>query len=343
MMNPVRIVEHPDKVMVLSYEPGLMIRCHSHLLRDKALPALQDTDITDQLKLCGKYLVSLGLASSEDDLLNALKEFSQCDSLTEAVQVSVGKLGLDVHASNSRASGVLSILARIIEDQPTSNETTLFCHSEDQATLLHAGKTYFGFVLQGNADLMFSDGRRYPLYDGEYFSIANEASISGNAKIVLIAQDRYLGYQIVGGLVPRVGHLRYIDGCTDSLLVPPIRLGDPCLNALFFPPNTDQTQHFHPSVRVGVVMSGRGVCLSEGSETALTAGKLFVIPAESWHSFRTSRSESAECAMSVLAFHPDSDFGPTDEEHPMINRTFTRVIHLLRSSARKLVMPHPSL
>ena len=25
--------------------------------------------------------------------------------------------------------------------------------------------------------------------------------------------------------------------------------------------------------------------------------------------------------MDVIAFHPDSDFGPTDIEHPMINRT----------------------
>jgi hypothetical protein len=25
--------------------------------------------------------------------------------------------------------------------------------------------------------------------------------------------------------------------------------------------------------------------------------------------------------MDVIAFHPDSDFGPEDENHPMINRT----------------------
>jgi hypothetical protein len=25
--------------------------------------------------------------------------------------------------------------------------------------------------------------------------------------------------------------------------------------------------------------------------------------------------------MRVVAYHPDSDFGPQDEDHPMINRT----------------------
>ena len=26
--------------------------------------------------------------------------------------------------------------------------------------------------------------------------------------------------------------------------------------------------------------------------------------------------------MDVIAYHPDSDWGPTDETHPMVNRTF---------------------
>lgn len=25
--------------------------------------------------------------------------------------------------------------------------------------------------------------------------------------------------------------------------------------------------------------------------------------------------------MDVIAYHPDSDFGPQDEDHPMVNRT----------------------
>jgi len=26
--------------------------------------------------------------------------------------------------------------------------------------------------------------------------------------------------------------------------------------------------------------------------------------------------------MDIIAYHPDSDFGPTDIDHPMLNRTY---------------------
>jgi hypothetical protein len=42
----------------------------------------------------------------------------------------------------------------------------------------------------------------------------------------------------------------------------------------------------------------------------------FVIPENAKHSFHTS-----EQALRVIAYHPDSDFGPTDESHPMVNKT----------------------
>jgi hypothetical protein len=48
----------------------------------------------------------------------------------------------------------------------------------------------------------------------------------------------------------------------------------------------------------------------------LSSGTLFVIGSGTLHSFHT-----AESPMVVLAYHPDSDFGPTHENHPMINRT----------------------
>jgi len=41
------------------------------------------------------------------------------------------------------------------------------------------------------------------------------------------------------------------------------------------------------------------------------------IPSGCLHSFFTFDE-----SMDVLAWHPDSDFGPTDENHPMKNRTY---------------------
>lgn len=41
-----------------------------------------------------------------------------------------------------------------------------------------------------------------------------------------------------------------------------------------------------------------------------------MIPTDGQHSFFTDDSE-----MDVIAYHPDSDTGPTHDDHPMINRT----------------------
>jgi mannose-6-phosphate isomerase-like protein (cupin superfamily) len=123
---------------------------------------------------------------------------------------------------------------------------------------------------------------------------------------------------MIGGAIDEnKGRLKYIDGCTDSLLVPPVKLGDPCLNALYFPAEIDQTTHTHPSMRVGVVVSGNGECVTEDEVIHLIPGMVFIIHEEGLHKFRTLGSKG----MVVVAYHPDSDFGPEDEHHPMINRT----------------------
>lgn len=133
----------------------------------------------------------------------------------------------------------------------------------------------------------------------------------------IIERTGHIGMFMVGGPVERFGRLRYIDGCTDSLLIPPVRMGDPCFNALFFPPCIDQTPHTHPSMRVGMVIRGEGICKADGKEIPLVPGLIFIIHEEGIHSFATVGTPG----MVVVAWHPDTDFGPQDENHPMINRT----------------------
>ena len=128
--------------------------------------------------------------------------------------------------------------------------------------------------------------------------------------------------ELFGGPVEDRGRLRYIDGCTDSLLIPPVKRGNPCLNALFFPPNINQTPHTHPSFRAGLVIAGEGECVLEDKVVPLLPGQAFLIREDGLHSFRTSPEQS----LTVIAFHPDSDFGPQDEDHPMINRTIVNGI-----------------
>jgi hypothetical protein len=140
-------------------------------------------------------------------------------------------------------------------------------------------------------------------------------SIRGGSGIVA-SRVGHRGFFHLGGPIEERGRLRYIDGCTDSLIIPPVMRGDACLNFLHFPPHTRQTPHTHPSIRAGIVVRGAGECETPVGRYALTPGMVFVIRADGLHSFNTHEQELA-----VIAYHPDSDFGPTHEDHPMINRT----------------------
>jgi len=91
---------------------------------------------------------------------------------------------------------------------------------------------------------------------------------------------------------------------------------------MFFPPHVEQSYHIHPSIRIGMVISGSGTaCVKEDKinekEIPLTPGTLFCIEERELHRFKTNQSN-----MVVIAFHPDGDWGPTDHNHTMLNRTY---------------------
>jgi quercetin dioxygenase-like cupin family protein len=176
--------------------------------------------------------------------------------------------------------------------------------------------THFGYVHEGQPILLV-DGRVFHLHPGMYFSVPGAFRLLGNGRGIVITRENWRGFFYIGGPAEHTGRLKYIDGCTDSLLIPPVRLGDPCLNLLYFPAGIDQTQHTHPSDRIGMILSGRGQCITPDGTVDLVPGMIFCIHTGGLHSFRTPYGED----MRVLAYHPDSDFGPTDEKHPMINRT----------------------
>lgn len=175
--------------------------------------------------------------------------------------------------------------------------------------------SHYGFVQEGIATLITKNGMMN-LFKGMYFSIKGSFKVIGGKGIVMTRKDHQCFFHL-GGPVESTGRLKYIDGCTDSLLIPPIKMGDPCLNLLCFPEGIDQTEHTHPSDRIGVVYSGYGECVTPEGIIDLSPGMIFRIVADGLHKFRTLKGSP----MSVIAYHPDSDFGPTDTIHPMINRT----------------------
>ena len=67
---------------------------------------------------------------------------------------------------------------------------------------------------------------------------------------------------------------------------------------------------------MGMIVGGSGVCKTPDREYALAPGAKFLIEAQAEHSFHT-----VDHSLRVIAWHPDSDHGPTHEDHPMVNRT----------------------
>ena len=179
--------------------------------------------------------------------------------------------------------------------------------------------THYVYVYDGDA-VLFWGKNFYPMPKGAYACVPGTGYLAAGKGIVITKQD-YNGMFSIGGPAEHEGRLKYIDGCTDSLLIPPVMLGDPCLNLLYFPPNIDQTMHTHPSDRIGIIMSGKGKCVAVNNDVEesidLIPGMLFCIHANGKHKFQTPYGED----LRVLAFHPDSDYGPTHQFHPMLNRT----------------------
>jgi len=158
----------------------------------------------------------------------------------------------------------------------------------------------------------------YTLKPGMYFVAVGRYEIRAKQAVV-IERIGYRGLPVVGGPAEKTGRLRYIDGCTDTLLVGPPVLGDPCLNLLHFPKNIRQTMHTHPSLRCGITLSGRGRAIFPDGEVPLEPGSCWFLQTGGQHAFYTDDSE-----LLVSAWHPDTDTGPSHHDHPMLNRTMVK-------------------
>lgn len=187
----------------------------------------------------------------------------------------------------------------------------------DDTLELPGNATHYGMITEGGG-ILYDREDRFRLRAGMFFVMNRACRIAApGGRGLVISRLDYRGLRQVGGPIEVMGRLRYIDGCTDTLLVCPPRLGEPCLNHLHIPTHTAQSQHTHPSERIGVILRGRGECRTgDGSVFPLSPGMGWRIPTGARHSFFTTDE-----SLDVIAWHPDSDFGPTDENHPMINRT----------------------
>ncbi|MDD1608582.1 MAG: cupin domain-containing protein [Methylococcaceae bacterium] len=224
-----------------------------------------------------------------------------------SIQVWTSYWGALLHDDNSKIN---SIIYGFENESPAHANNT-------QATIADEGAC-FGFVVSGGVYLQ--DGRiNWSLNAGQWFSLPNGLilNLTANSRVLVSQCLGYQGIYAMGGPIEAQGRLRYIDGCSDTLLCAPPLLGDPCLNHLHFPAGIAQTAHTHPSLRAGIIAKGQGVCEANQQQIPLAEGDLFCIPKDTEHRFITETS-----TMDVIAYHPDSDWGPTHDNHPMVNRTW---------------------
>ena len=209
---------------------------------------------------------------------------------------------------------------------PWQQTTLCQAHDSDFGSLLSVwtggrlaltgGLSHYAFILQGPAWLSCASGR-FELQSGMYFALPGGGELEGSGRGIIMSRPEHTCLFSLGGPIEETGRLRYVDGCTDTLLLAPATVGAPCLNLLHLPPETPQTLHTHPTVRIGLIVSGHGRCEGPQGSLALRPGQIFIIPPGTHHCFHTERE-----ALRVIAYHPDTDTGPTHTDHPMINRTY---------------------
>jgi len=340
-----RVISRPTGFVVEDYAPAFAIDFRSPAdttdldgVRESAdLDSWQGLPFDALMQRADETCRKLQVSDADGDFIESIQRFGGHDELRRSLAATAQTLADTVGDASPLEQVRAVLLATGVVRRAEHFAVSLCCHDPQGSTELPADGTHFGYALDGEPlELLLPDGRRYAIHPGTYLCVPGSAVVTGRGRMMITTRHGYRGLFSIGGAVEPWGRLQYIDGCTDTVLVPPVRQGDPCLNALYFPPRTKQTLHVHPSLRAGVVIAGRGTCKTPTGDHPLEPGKVFFLPPETWHAFHTDAAEGNErAALTVLAFHPDSDSGPTDEEHPMLNRTYFRFFHRLRSVQRR--------
>ena len=188
-------------------------------------------------------------------------------------------------------------------------------------TVVSAQGAVWGFLAQGTAKVASAGAHLKAVQEAEFFVTANGAELilPSRARPFAVQKIGFCAISLIGSPIEPRGRLRYIDGCSNRLLVASTVAGDPCLNHLHFPLKIGQTHHTHPSTRDGIIARGTGSCTTRSGVVPLGPGLIFVIPANGIHGFQTSAE-----TIDVIAYQPDSNHGPRHKDHPMVNRTLVK-------------------
>ena len=334
-------IKSPNYFMSAPYEAGQMIdfseapeETDLDKTRAELAKSLQDEQLPiDQVvSSANEYLMSVGITHRADDLEKSLSTFTGRPGSTEEMIADTYKMLFSPDEKTPREKLMRILDATHILGKPPHIPVQVYSHIPGETTNLGANGTHFGYVLNDDEQnaAQTQDGREYPLYPNTVFSFPQAVDISGKSRMRIFTAVDQDGLLSLSGDIGDWGRQNYIDGCTSTLLISPVMKGEACMNSLYFPEGVEQTQHTHPSIRAGIVSDGEGICKTPVGDIPLQPGNSFFLPPETWHSFHTQPGKT----LSVVAFHPDSDFGPTHEDHPMLNRTHFEFLHKLKSVLR---------
>jgi mannose-6-phosphate isomerase-like protein (cupin superfamily) len=210
----------------------------------------------------------------------------------------------------------VDVAANIDRDYPHSCYT-LQTWSDRKISFTDRG-AHFGYVFTGRSQITQADGSGYLLNAGMYFSLPGAGLIGGEKSSGFVITCTGFNHAFtLGGPVAAPGEFAYIDGGRTDILLSPMRQGDPGLYGLHFPPGVDQTMHDHESDRVVLVVSGSGCCLTPDQRCDFVPGMVLRIPRKEKHKFMTFTEN-----LSLVIFHPDSEIGFSDTNHPMLLQTY---------------------
>jgi quercetin dioxygenase-like cupin family protein len=203
----------------------------------------------------------------------------------------------------------------VVFDRTDSMYPTMFNKITDAVFDLSPFSTVYGFVLEGTVKIKNTKVMEQHEFFSFPYVFSQSLTVEGTAMV--ITRHGFKGQTVLGGPLEKQGRLCYINNCSDSLLVYPPRRGDPSMTHLQFPPGIVQDFHTHPSFRMGVIFRGRGYGESNTGKYLCEPGSVFVIEEQEVHRFITEDDQ-----LSVVSFHPDGDWGPTDHDHTILNRTY---------------------
>nr|WP_240902695.1 AraC family ligand binding domain-containing protein [Caulobacter sp. SLTY] len=87
------------------------------------------------------------------------------------------------------------------------------------------------------------------------------------------------------------------------------------------PAGLQQLEHWHPTARFGLVLSGNGRFKIRDEFVEFGPGSVLILDPGDVHSFHTENSGAV-----FVAFHPDSTIGPTHQIQNMLDRTVSDTI-----------------